>query len=320
MTPLSPLCFFLSIFAAVGPSSAILVLKPSLVYYDDLPAKYAADVSNDGTCGALEIAGPLDACSPLRNGFARSNVSKGLVFALIVRGNCSFEEKIVNAQSHGFGAAIVYDDKIGDLVYMMVDPEGITVPAVFVRNETGEVLKEHAKVGTKECCIYEPHQESGWTVLAISLISMAVIFSLVGASFFIPREWFCWRRRASSVKVVDVKYMEGLPSFSFNSNRSCDKYDRDVCTICLEDYKDGEIIKVLPCRHEFHSSCVESWLKKGGKVCPVCKHDVRAKSSDRTAATGPITISGHSFWHRLRLWSFLHIPLCWTREAQCSGY
>ncbi|KAI4330399.1 hypothetical protein MLD38_028689 [Melastoma candidum] len=279
MTSLSPLCFFLTILAAIGPSSSVLVLRPSLESYDDLPAKYAADVSKDGICGALEIADPLDACSPLRNGFASSNVSKGLVFVIIVRGNCSFEEKIVNAQSHGFGAVIVYDDRNSDLVYMMVDPEGITVPAVFVTNETGEVLREHAKVGTDECCIYEPHLESGWTVLAISFISMAVIFSLVGASFFIPREWLCWRRRVSSMKVVDVKYMEGLPSFSFDSSQRADKYDRDVCTICLDDYKDGEIIKVLPCRHEFHSSCVESWLNKGGLFCPVCKHDMRAKSS-----------------------------------------
>lgn len=76
----------------------------------------AADVDNSGICGALEVADPLDSCSPLRNGFGR-NVSEGLVFVLIVRGNCSFEEKIVNAQSHGFGAVIVYDDRKGDLVY-----------------------------------------------------------------------------------------------------------------------------------------------------------------------------------------------------------
>ncbi|XP_030535952.1 receptor homology region, transmembrane domain- and RING domain-containing protein 1 isoform X2 [Rhodamnia argentea] len=264
--------------SAIQRSSATVVLKPSsTTSFEDLPAKFAVDVDETGICGALEIADPADACSALRDG-VRSNGTDLIRFALIVRGNCSFEDKIVSAQTAGFGAVIVYDDRErADLVYMMVNPKGITIPAVFVSNEAGQSLKEHAQVGTGECCIYESCVKAGWTVLAISLISLIVIFGLLALALFVPRPWLYWRGRTHHIKHVDDKIVAELPYFTFNSARSSDKYTREVCAICLEDYKDGEILKTLPCQHEFHSGCVESWLKKGGLFCPVCKHDVRTK-------------------------------------------
>ena len=76
----------------------------------------AVGVNSSGACGALANADPLNACSPLRNG-RRSNETEKARFALIVRGECTFKDKIQNAQNAGFGAAIVYDDKDGsDLI------------------------------------------------------------------------------------------------------------------------------------------------------------------------------------------------------------
>lgn len=131
----------------------------------------------------------------------------------------------------------------------MVNPKEITIPAVFVSNEAGQSLKEHAQVGTGEGCIYESHVETGWTVLAISLISLIVIFGLLALALFVPRQYLYWRGRTHHVKHVDDKIVAELPNFTFNSARSSDKYTREVCAICLEDYKDGEILKTLPCQH-----------------------------------------------------------------------
>lgn len=60
--------------------------------------------------GVLYIAEPLDACSDLVNSV---NVQNGTTvsppYVLIIRGGCSFEDKIRNAQKAGYKAAIVYD-------------------------------------------------------------------------------------------------------------------------------------------------------------------------------------------------------------------
>ncbi|KAI5081579.1 hypothetical protein GOP47_0001322 [Adiantum capillus-veneris] len=45
------------------------------------------------------------------------------------------------------------------------------------------------------------------------------------------------------------------------------------CYICLTEYEDGDHIRVLPCCHEFHMSCVDRWLKEAHRVCPLCRHN-----------------------------------------------
>ncbi|KAJ9172655.1 hypothetical protein P3X46_015869 [Hevea brasiliensis] len=198
--------------------------------------------------------------------------------ALIVRGECPFENKIRNAQNGGFDAAIVFDDRDKrNLVYMMMDPDGIQVHDVFVSKAAGEILKEHARGEDAECCIYLSHSDTAWTILAISFLSLLVLLAFLIIAFVVPRHWLHWQRTNYHFRSVDVRMLPGLPLFSFHSAHLNCNHNGETCAICLEDYKDGEILKVLPCQHEFHSSCVDSWLSKWGTSCPVCKLDMKTQ-------------------------------------------
>jgi hypothetical protein len=62
-------------------------------------------------------------------------------------------------------------------------------------------------------------------------------------------------------------------------NNSC-------CAICIDDYQEGDSVRDLPCGHIFHDSCVDEWLLKHNRLCPVCKQDVlkvQKKSSEGAA-------------------------------------
>ena len=48
------------------------------------------------------------------------------------------------------------------------------------------------------------------------------------------------------------------------------------CTICLEDFKPGDKLKVLPCGHEYHKECIEPWLLEKSSLCPLCKQNITA--------------------------------------------
>lgn len=60
-------------------------------------------------------------------------------------------------------------------------------------------------------------------------------------------------------------------SITVGSTKSGD--DELTCTVCLEQVNVGELIRSLPCLHQFHADCIDPWLRQQG-TCPVCKYKV----------------------------------------------
>ncbi|KAK2979186.1 hypothetical protein RJ640_027023 [Escallonia rubra] len=62
----------------------------------------------------------------------------------------------------------------------------------------------------------------------------------------------------------------------------------EQCHICLAEYQEGEKIRVLPCHHEYHMSCVDKWLKEIHGVCPLCRGDVREGFAETSVSNSEI--------------------------------
>ncbi|CAK9275153.1 unnamed protein product [Sphagnum jensenii] len=58
-----------------------------------------------------------------------------------------------------------------------------------------------------------------------------------------------------------------------------------TCSICLEQVKDGELVRSLPCVHQFHSMCIDQWLKQQA-TCPVCKFRLGTSQPQAPNASG----------------------------------
>ncbi|CAL4968680.1 unnamed protein product [Urochloa decumbens] len=57
----------------------------------------------------------------------------------------------------------------------------------------------------------------------------------------------------------------------------------DDCTVCLAEFRDGELVRLLPkCAHAFHVQCIDTWLR-AHVTCPLC----RANVIDPAAAEQP---------------------------------
>ncbi|XP_058776594.1 uncharacterized protein LOC131650911 [Vicia villosa] len=54
------------------------------------------------------------------------------------------------------------------------------------------------------------------------------------------------------------------------SNTNETNTQNKTCTICQEDYVEGEIIGRLDCRHIYHLECIKQWLLLKNE-CPICK-------------------------------------------------
>ena len=50
--------------------------------------------------------------------------------------------------------------------------------------------------------------------------------------------------------------------------------DQEMCVICVDNFKDGDLQRVLPCNHFFHIECIDEWLINHSDLCPLCKKQV----------------------------------------------
>ncbi|KAK7329997.1 hypothetical protein VNO77_24181 [Canavalia gladiata] len=82
-----------------------------------------------------------------------------------------------------------------------------------------------------------------------------------------------------SLSMVSLPAPESVvDSFPLKSHKKVDVADggndTEQCYICLAEYEEGDQIRVLPCKHEYHMSCVDKWLKEIHGVCPLCRGNV----------------------------------------------
>ena len=49
------------------------------------------------------------------------------------------------------------------------------------------------------------------------------------------------------------------------------KYSR--CSICMEDFTEGEEVVLCPCKHCYHDQCIKEWLRLKNS-CPLCKLNI----------------------------------------------
>mmetsp|Transcript_21322 Transcript_21322/g.29890 ORF Transcript_21322/g.29890 Transcript_21322/m.29890 type:complete len:574 (-) Transcript_21322:3803-5524(-) len=74
------------------------------------------------------------------------------------------------------------------------------------------------------------------------------------------------------------KYLNSTEELKNHQEYKKDKNTQHHCVICLEEFKNGDRLRVLPCNHLFHMGCIDKWLSGSLSYqecftsgCPTCK-------------------------------------------------
>lgn len=62
--------------------------------------------------------------------------------------------------------------------------------------------------------------------------------------------------------------IEQLVSYKFNAETH--QGDQTSCVVCMCDFEARQMLRVLPCSHEFHAKCIDKWLRSN-RTCPICR-------------------------------------------------
>uniref|UniRef100_A0A674AYF5 RING-type E3 ubiquitin transferase n=1 Tax=Salmo trutta TaxID=8032 RepID=A0A674AYF5_SALTR len=215
--------------------------------FEDLPAFFGSSLPKEGLMGVLVESRPLNGCTPIeppppRPTSSEPNTTTTKYIVLIRRYDCNFDIKVLHAQQAGFSAAIVHNMYSETLLNMNYSNETIAdeieIPSVFTSYYASQILRT-----------FIIPEQGFWC----------------GLCLFIP----CLYRKRMRKYRLTKEQLKRIPIHKFTKG---DEYD--VCAICLDEYEEGDKLRVLPCSHAYHSKCVDPWLTGTKKTCPVCKQRV----------------------------------------------
>ncbi|XP_058952272.2 RING finger protein 150-like [Pocillopora verrucosa] len=280
-------------------------------FYDDeqQTEKYTEAVLNITFCGRLgekckikpfDGKGKFGSNSPKRNekgwlySLMGNNVNGCNVFnvavdrkpwiALIKRGVCNFKNKIINARNHNATAVVIYDNKDSDEVVHMSHVGADTIVAVSIKRNLGvelaDALVNRTKAVYVEISVGETISKKRWQVnptsvlfVSVSFIVLMVISLAWLVFYYVQRFRYVHARDKTEKRLTSAakKAIAKLPTRTVNKKTEDDESDN--CAVCLDGYKAGDVVRILPCQHEFHKLCIDPWLVEH-RTCPMCKLNI----------------------------------------------
>ncbi|XP_037324589.1 E3 ubiquitin-protein ligase RNF13 [Pungitius pungitius] len=265
----------------VGADIAAYSFDNKTENFDDLPARFGYRLPSDGLKGFLIGARPENACEPIEPP-PRDNMT-GAFIVLIRRYDCNFDIKVLHAQKAGYKAAIVHNVVTNDLISMGSNDldimKQIDIPSVFVSEQTANSLKEDFAYDKGGHVVLMPDFSLPLEYYLIPFLVIVGICLILIVVFMITK--FVQDRHRARRSRLRKDQLKKLPIHKYKKG---DNYD--VCAICLDEYEEGDKLRVLPCSHAYHSKCVDPWLTKTKKTCPVCKQKVVPSQGDSDSEEG----------------------------------
>lgn len=244
--------------------------------------------------GELEVISG-DACG---GGKHRNLTDK---IALVMRGGCSFYDKVLTIQEWNAKAVIVGDNQYNRglvTMYSTNDTDDCRVPAMFVSRASFELLSTEDEVSIIPGPSATPALDTILFLLISPICSLSIIYLMVSVHRYFTQLTRRAPKRAVKQLPVRVWMGQGVPSVAVKgkshdtgvlqeaSDSATDSavqtahsdkvwVSSDECIICLEEFVVGDSrVMQLPCGHDFHEECIQRWLTTQQRTCPICKHDI----------------------------------------------
>uniref|UniRef100_A0A663NER3 Ring finger protein 150 n=1 Tax=Athene cunicularia TaxID=194338 RepID=A0A663NER3_ATHCN len=160
---------------------------------------------------------------------------------------------------------------VKDVVAIMIpEPKGKEIVSLLERNIT---VMMYITIGTRNLQKYV--SRTSVVFVSISFIVLMIISLAWLVFYYIQRFRYANARDRNQRRLGDAA-KKAISKLQVRTIRKGDKEtepDFDNCAVCIEGYKPNDVVRILPCRHLFHKSCVDPWLLDH-RTCPMCKMNI----------------------------------------------
>uniref|UniRef100_A0A452GT33 RING-type domain-containing protein n=1 Tax=Gopherus agassizii TaxID=38772 RepID=A0A452GT33_9SAUR len=183
----------------------------------------------------------------------------------------SFVAAAVPVFSYCFSPSPSYLTGVEDVVAIMIpEPKGKEIVSLLERNVT---VMMYITIGTRNLQKYV--SRTSVVFVSISFIVLMIISLAWLVFYYIQRFRYANARDRNQRRLGDAA-KKAISKLQVRTIRKGDKEtepDFDNCAVCIEGYKPNDVVRILPCRHLFHKSCVDPWLLDH-RTCPMCKMNI----------------------------------------------
>lgn len=166
--------------------------------------------------------------------------------------------------------------------------------------------------------------------------AMIIVLVVLLLCCLTSRIWWFWRatvarrRHAEAARDVQDRDLENVPLdrlpddaitaavkklpeivWSDTAHNETSSTEDAECRLCLEDYSYGDKVRLLPCGHCYHSTCIDVWLAgcrqqgmpRGERTCPLCKRDPLEGNLTvrlhRSSTSSPANVANITIWEAI---------------------
>ncbi|XP_076990024.1 E3 ubiquitin-protein ligase RNF149 isoform X2 [Tamandua tetradactyla] len=203
--------------------------------------------------------------------------------ALVARGGCTFKDKVAVAARRNASAVVVYnEERYGNFTAPMSHAGTGNIVVIMISYPKGKEILDLVQKGIPVQISIGPgtrHMQefiSGQSVVfvAIAFITMMIISLAWLIFYYIQRFLYTGSQFGTQSHRKETKRVIGqLPLHTVKHGEKGIDTDTENCAVCIENFKVKDIIRILPCKHIFHRTCIDPWLLDH-RTCPMCKLDV----------------------------------------------
>ncbi|XP_007957730.1 E3 ubiquitin-protein ligase RNF149 [Orycteropus afer afer] len=226
-----------------------------------------------------------EGCAPDTRFHVPASGGQGAVpwVALVARGGCTFKDKVLVAARRNASAVVIYNEErygnltapmshagTGNIVVIMISyPKGREILDLV---QKGIPVKMAIGIGTRH--VQEFISGQSVVFVAIAFITMMIISLAWLIFYYIQRFLYTGSQFGNQSHRKETKKVIGqLPVHTVKRGEKGIDVDAENCAVCIENFKAKDIVRILPCKHIFHRTCIDPWLLDH-RTCPMCKLDV----------------------------------------------
>ncbi|XP_029468676.1 E3 ubiquitin-protein ligase RNF43 isoform X2 [Rhinatrema bivittatum] len=189
---------------------------------------------------------------------------------------------------------------------------GLTHPVVLIWGHDAELLMEMVNNNQEAQVKIEVKEQPKWPEYDVWILLTVVgtVLAIILYSVFRIR---CRENRSQdSLQQQTIRAIGQLATRKYKSHpergnwraghdyaSSCSS--APVCAVCLEEFTEGQDLRIISCFHEFHKECVDPWLQQH-RTCPLCMYNIVDGESFPRQLISNRSPQSHEAQQRVRLW------------------